>query len=879
MGEIVVPQNRPRRLPVRAPVLNPQLPAGSAVDRGGEGLRPFTLLFTGAWIPGDDALKIGPGNYADLQNWRYSNEGLEGVQGYSAITSSALARPALRSGLHFRPVVAGVPGTILLVQAYNAGLTTSAVYQHLSMPPAAGNFEATALWTDSSGAGLGRFASVSDGSMVYTNGVDTTIWSGTRHRAAAFINYDDPSGTFRYDVTERLADSSTASSSTVTLVRDAGPAIWLLVGSTRPLQGIRLVVGTPNASASTTTVEYWSGSAWVAVSGLSDGTAVGGVTLAQTGELSFTSTASVARVFFADDRLLYFYRLKVGATGTPDAGITLTGTSVNPAFQAIVDIWDGVERSPVACFVDSVDYTLEILDPSTVEAPIGAVLTDLVAGGAMLLGFEEQTTGLQIRMVGNNVNTTAALVLTVKYWNGTAWTSVSGLADTTDGAVGSFERSGSILWSAPASTSEYAQTLFGRTAFFYQLTWDLDMPGPPEIIADTVTGIPAQRWNAASPIPGYLFPFMFGGRVMLAGASGTNELNRIDYSAPQRPDVWNGEESSSQGRQIYVGDDTPLTSAIEMSNRFASNATALALLHKSSETWVLQGTAPENFILYRMTADVGNPAPLSLALAEVPFAVDQQAVRSVAIWCSADGPVMSEGSVVVLMRFAQPDGRFSGVETFFRDQAQVPAAINPAAFANVRGWYDPHWKEYNLLIPSGAGQTTCNLWLCCDLLRRRWYKKVPTVYPQMVTLLRDTVGVDYLYGGLDTGHLVRLEDGPTWDGTGITRQLTTADVPYQEGLWSQTVLRYLKVALVRDANSSGTVTVAHAGDGSATFTTQATLTLNTGSGRYVKLTTPLNLKALTHQWRLTTSALSTEQSPQLLGLSALFRVEREELTS
>jgi hypothetical protein len=398
-----------------------------------------------------------------------------------------------------------------------------------------------------------------------------------------------------------------------------------------------------------------------------------------------------------------------------------------------------------------------------------------------------------------------------------------------------------------------------------------------DIFVDVATGIPAQRWNTSSPVPAYRFPFVFGGRVMLAGLIGTGELNRIDYSAPQRPDVWNGEQSSRNGQAIYIGDDGALTSAIEMANRFAGNATAVCLIHKADETWLMQGNAPANFTLYRISRDIGNPAPLSLTLAEIPFAVDQQAIRTVAIWCSAKGPVMSEGSVLVPMRFTHNDGSVSSVDLFFRALAQEPLAINPGAFANVRGWYDPQWSEYNLVLPTGSGQTTCNLWLCCDLLRRKWFKKVPSVYPQVGIPVRDSVGNPYMYGGVDSGRLLRLESGSTWDGASIAHQVDTADIPYQEGLWDVTLLRYLKSAVVRDGASAGTVTFAHAADGSGTFVTQATLTLNSGTARYVKVTLPLNLRALTHQWRVASTTSDSQRSPRLLGVGLLFRVEREEL--
>ena len=64
---------------------------------------------------------------------------------------------------------------------------------------------------------------------------------------------------------------------------------WLLVGAEAPFVGLRLDPRTDvNAKAAALTAEYWTGTAWAAVSGLADGTRVNGKTLARAGEAAFT---------------------------------------------------------------------------------------------------------------------------------------------------------------------------------------------------------------------------------------------------------------------------------------------------------------------------------------------------------------------------------------------------------------------------------------------------------------------------------------------------------------------------------------------------------------------------------------------------------------
>ncbi len=49
-------------------------------------------------------------------------------------------------------------------------------WQHMTTIPDQGDFEASTLHTDATGAGLGRVEIVADGHVAYTNGVETMVW-------------------------------------------------------------------------------------------------------------------------------------------------------------------------------------------------------------------------------------------------------------------------------------------------------------------------------------------------------------------------------------------------------------------------------------------------------------------------------------------------------------------------------------------------------------------------------------------------------------------------------------------------------------------------------------------------------------------------------
>ena len=48
--------------------------------------------FVGEWMPDHDPLTIGENNFAELQNFRYINSGIEPIEGYTEINTTSLKR-------------------------------------------------------------------------------------------------------------------------------------------------------------------------------------------------------------------------------------------------------------------------------------------------------------------------------------------------------------------------------------------------------------------------------------------------------------------------------------------------------------------------------------------------------------------------------------------------------------------------------------------------------------------------------------------------------------------------------------------------------------------------------------------------------------------
>jgi hypothetical protein len=172
----------------------------------------------------------------------------------------------------------------------------------------------------------------------------------------------------------------------------------------------------------------------------------------------------------------------------------------------------------------------------------------------------------------------------------------------------------------------------------------------------------------------------------------------------------------------------------------------------------------------------------------------QKTTRNMAFWLSGKGPVMFDGGSIT---------KLVGIDNYF-DPSNTEY-IEWDVIQRARGWVDSTYNEYNLLFPSTANVTDNNVWLAFDLLRRKWYEKKPSVYPQAAWEVITENGEHSVYGGIDTGYMMYLENGTSWDGSGITQRVRTGDFfPNNDNMWDETLIR--KVKLLTEKLESTTTT-------------------------------------------------------------------------
>jgi hypothetical protein len=211
-------------------------------------------------------------------------------------------------------------------------------------------------------------------------------------------------------------------------------------------------------------------------------------------------------------------------------------------------------------------------------------------------------------------------------------------------------------------------------------------------------------------------------------------------------------------------------------------------MFKDRETFVLQGDGPEDFTIQKVSSNIGCPAPLTLASAEVAYGTGQNTKRNVLFFLSYEGPYSFDGQNMT------PIG---GVEKYFDPDNSDSIVFSEIGSAS--GWYDTQRKEYNLLIPTGSA-TLNDTWLVYDVLQKKWFRKDTgtAAFPQVgFPVTSNSSGGNYIYGGIDTGFMMRFENGDNWAdttaGEPIEQVVETGDFWPTNNPWDLTRIRKVKV--------------------------------------------------------------------------------------
>lgn len=580
----------------------------------------------------------------------------------------------------------------------------------------------------------------------------------------------------------------------------------IYIGSLLPISSFYLNILTPNTQTSTMTAYYWDGSAWVAVSSQSDGTSSGGVTLAQSGSVSFDDTSDVSKINSINNLLIYWYKIAITSV---DSGTSIYNSYVVSQMQEIVDIWDGAPRT---CFNFQIysgtaysDNTLNVaeIDYSSANDVTYADASAIATNGWLIAGFNERMTGINIIMAGGNINTNAATVA-VSYWDGTDWVAASGVSDGTFDGANTFSRSGTITWSSPSKSMEFKTKIAKEELrYYYKISFSATLSAT--VFIDNLTGIPAQEKLSA-----YKFPAHGLGRLWLCNDTYGN-ANEAIYSAFGTTQVFNGEDSD----RLLFGDSQGLTAAATLYSQFGSSLYDVMVFTKVNETWVLVNDG-QSLNRFRVSDSIGCIAPRTMQSTHISGELAPGINRNIAIWQGAQGVYLFDGRTPLPIH--------NDIKQYF-DRTDS-SSINLTYITNSVGFFSEDGTEYHWLFASGTS-TTLNKELVFDINKQRWFEiDRGTKYLQAGFQVKDSNGVSYTYGALNTGYVERLENGTDFDGDTINYTVHFGDMILADEL-TETEIRKIKI-FAKNKTNGNDITVTHYGDTATTGTSYTLSQYKTG---------------------------------------------------
>ncbi len=685
---------------------------------------------TGRWRPVTDGTQLGDGDFQTLTNMRYTDTGIKSVRGMTKINTNTVnaTYSYIKSGIYFKK---NQPSeSHVLVQASNIGGTGSAVYDNTIAIPGTGDFTVTTVHADTAGADVGQFVVAPDGAVAYCNSKDTSIWTGAEGRVAAFFIGDSAGATVR-DYSSVINNTLSDAANVATMAVTAGTC-YCFIGCLRPVKGFKFYVGTINTATAAATVAYWNGTTWTTVGTQDDNTSLGDTkTLGIAGgnTISFDTTVSIANRKFLNNTFLYWYRISfVGI----DATTTVYYVTVDAPFQSVKDIWDGVPRTIDSFYrstAGSYDDTTKVLANDYVDLATEtySVISDLTTSQYLYCGFVERMCALTIIFGSTYVNATASTAVVVSYWNGTAWTAVTGQADGTISNSRSFNQNGTISWVPPSEISEFKYSLGRDYLYYYRIAFTQIISA--QVYLDYITGIPAEK-----TILGYKFPLVWQDRLGL-GCEKSHDRNMLWLSSANTNCVFNGSDSC----KIYFGDDTELTAGGSLFARYGSDIYENMIICKADEVYLIDGTTPSELKKYRLGRGNGCVASGTFKICNLGYEIAPGINKQIALWQSATGVMLFDGATLI---------DISGDVHNYFDKNKTEC-INTTYVHKSRAFYDERSREYHLLVTSSSA-TTHDVELVFDLMRKKWFKidRGTNNYLQCGFEVTDLNGDKFVYGGM-----------------------------------------------------------------------------------------------------------------------------------
>lgn len=585
-------------------------------------------------------------------------------------------------------------------------------------------------------------------------------------------------------------------------------ATFLYVGSIMPLEGIKFYMATANTASASASVDYWDGADWQSVTSLSDGTSSGGVSLSQTGTMTFDSTASTAKVKSVNGVVIYWYRVSITAL---DDNVSVYHVTAKTPFQRIRDIWDGIAQKTLSFFLfDGVynDFTGNVRndDYDSGNAATFVNVDDLTSTQSLIAGFAKRQSGIRFNILGGAGNETANTTMSVDYWDGAGWVTVGSIFDGTSEGNISFSQSGLVSWDAVTAGEEFLTEFTGSlkvdesavvtteppSLYYYRITFDKTLNNTDDSISlININSIPAQE-----VIGEYKFPMLALDRLWLFSDQ-KGQKNSSICSSVSTTNVFNGDDS------IFLtwGDESEIMGATWLYSQYGASVFSVLVVFKKNETWVLIGNTPSEWRKYRISSSIGCVSPDTIRVLELPAEGTQEFNRSsVVVFQGPNGIYMTDGRPPILIS--------KDIENLFNKREDVK--INVSKISDSFSFVDVEKEEYHWCFAIGSEVDTE---FVLDYSRMQWFEIERPIAIQAGIEVSDVNGATYTYGSVDTGYMLRLEHGNSFDGTAIAQEWQFGDIAlHKDNISAETIAEYYTLIAESKSITTSNITVTHYGD-------------------------------------------------------------------
>jgi len=609
--------------------------------------------------------------------------------------------------------------------------TGGALLKATNYPPASGTTLGTSLGVTVSTSQKG-FGDLVENYWFYADGSGAPIaYGGSNPFPKAVLNYDASEAQY-VEGSRLVADSRTDTE----MILIAALTDKLYVISQQRLSGIKVVLGsTVNAVAATLAVKALRSGAFTSVSGLSDGTADGGATLAQSGTISWTASTADTQGLIGGE-FGYIYQLGWDAALT--SSVTIVSMSVVEVPAELANKWHGVFEYLSGCrFYDQSagEYQEALGKVSSDSTSTYLDLDEATTSDYLYLKTPEPACAFGLAPSLGYLNSAASLIDGLEVLEGDSWTSITGYTDTTKDTAGdsSLAQLG-ILSFDPSTYKPTRRTFAGDSypGYWYRISWSAALSASTRVYQIVYASAP----EALPPYDGCV---EFKGRLVVWGDP--EFPNQLRISQFEKPFSFTGVDS---GYSDAMGYNDPVLVAKRFYNEL--------IIWKKSSIWLLEGYNMANFGTMRLTSILGIASPQTAQVVETGYpGMHTQEPLMIAIWQAIDGVYVLDGR--------KPKKVSGPIDQYFNPEYDT--CIAAADITSLDSFVDHVNNTYHLLLPTAIDGVTE---LVYNYITDEWYPPWQRALRLSCgTVLRGwntTLGGEerfYVYGGTSEGLVLRLE--------------------------------------------------------------------------------------------------------------------------